>query len=107
MTQSTFISERIASLAEDAKSQQLDDETRAVALNAARDLVAALESPVERVIQDVVLVCQFLIVVLFFKSYVKIAEFSYPDGFAHGGTTRHLLANQPEPRKRSQLRCHF
>ncbi|KAJ5403524.1 hypothetical protein N7509_003395 [Penicillium cosmopolitanum] len=55
MTQSTFISERIASLAEDAKSQQLDDETRAVALNAARDLVAALESPVERVIQDVVL----------------------------------------------------
>ncbi|CAI7603980.1 unnamed protein product [Penicillium pancosmium] len=55
MMQSTFISQRIASLAEDAKSQQLDDETRAAALNAARDLVAALESPVEKVIQDVVL----------------------------------------------------
>ncbi|CAI7627431.1 unnamed protein product [Penicillium manginii] len=55
MTQSTFISKRIAALAEDARSQQLNEEARVEALKAARDLVAALESPVERMIQDVVL----------------------------------------------------
>jgi hypothetical protein len=64
MTQSTFISKRIAALAEDARSQQLNEEARVEALKAARDLVAALESPVERMIQDVVLVCHFLVLVL-------------------------------------------
>lgn len=44
---------------------------------------------------------------LFVESYIKIAELAYPDGFAHGSTTRHLLANQSEPSKGSQLRYHF
>lgn len=107
MTQRTFLSERIASLAEDVKSQQLDEETRTGALKAARDLVAALEPPVERAIQDVVLVCHLPVVVIFYWSCIKIAELPYPDGFAYGCTTRHLLANQPEPRKGSQLRDNF
>lgn len=53
----TSLSAQIAALADSAQTRGLDEQARSEALNAARRLVAALESPVERIIQDVVMVC--------------------------------------------------
>ncbi|KAI3104201.1 hypothetical protein CBS147333_7255 [Penicillium roqueforti] len=51
----TSLSAQIAALADSAQTRGLDEQARSEALNAARRLVAALESPVERIIQDVVM----------------------------------------------------
>lgn len=51
------LSSQIAALTGSVQTQGLDEQARAEALNAARGLLAALESPIERVIQDVVMVC--------------------------------------------------
>lgn len=53
----TSLSSQIAALTDSVQTQGLDEQARLEALNAARGLLAALESPVERVIQDVVMVC--------------------------------------------------
>ena len=59
MTQNmdTSLSSQIAALTDSAQTRSLDEQARSEALNAARGLLAALESPVERIIQDVVMVC--------------------------------------------------
>ncbi|KAJ5501179.1 O-methyltransferase family 2 [Penicillium expansum] len=49
------LSSQIAALTGSVQTQGLDEQARAEALNAARSLLAALESPIERVIQDVVM----------------------------------------------------
>ncbi|CAI7610465.1 unnamed protein product [Penicillium crustosum] len=51
----TSLSSQIAALTDSVQTQGLDEQARLEALNAARGLLAALESPVERVIQDVVM----------------------------------------------------
>ncbi|OQE28052.1 hypothetical protein PENFLA_c005G04354 [Penicillium flavigenum] len=57
MTQNkdTPLSSQIAALTGSVQTQCLDEQARSEALDAARGLLAALESPVERVIQDVVM----------------------------------------------------
>ncbi|KAJ5915994.1 O-methyltransferase family 2 [Penicillium tannophilum] len=55
MTQKTTIATQITTLTEIIQAQALDEQTRLEALNAARGLLATLESPTERIIQDVVM----------------------------------------------------
>lgn len=56
MSQELDITGQITALAGTIKSQKFDEPTRLQALNAARNLLETLESPVERIIQDVVMV---------------------------------------------------
>jgi pheromone shutdown protein TraB len=56
MRQELDITGQITALAGTIKSEKLDEVTRLQALSAARDLLETLESPVERIIQDVVMV---------------------------------------------------
>lgn len=56
MTQKSTIATQITTLTEIIQAQALDESTRLEALNAARGLLATLESPTERIIQDVVMV---------------------------------------------------
>ncbi|KAJ5540384.1 O-methyltransferase family 2 [Penicillium frequentans] len=55
MTQKSTIATQITTLTEIIQAQALDESTRLEALNAARGLLATLESPTERIIQDVVM----------------------------------------------------
>ncbi|KAJ5825051.1 O-methyltransferase family 2 [Penicillium robsamsonii] len=58
MTQNNPILSQIIALTGSAQTQDLDEQARSEALDAARGLVGALEShvsPVERIIQDVVM----------------------------------------------------
>ncbi|KAJ6097481.1 O-methyltransferase family 2, partial [Penicillium canescens] len=55
MRQELDITGQITALAGTIKSEKLDEVTRLQALSAARDLLETLESPVERIIQDVVM----------------------------------------------------
>lgn len=56
MAQKKTIATQIAALTESVQAQALDEQTRLEALNNARDLLATLESPIERIVQDVVMV---------------------------------------------------
>jgi hypothetical protein len=56
MSQELDITGQINALTGSIKSENFDEATRLRALNAARVLIETLESPVERIIQDVVMV---------------------------------------------------
>ena len=117
MTQNkdTSLSSQIAALTGSVQTQCLDEQARSEALDAARGLLAALESPVERIIQDVVLVCSSRLQAstpLFCNpamwplnrstnyGYVELSNF---DGSSYGCSTRHFYSDQPKPRGRCFL----
>lgn len=111
----TYLSSQIAALTGSVQTQCLDEQARSEALDAARGLLAALQSPVERVIQDVVMVCSSK--TPYFKplccnpamwplSISTNSEYIAPtifDGSSYGCSTGHFYPDQPKPRMRRFL----
>lgn len=119
----TSLSAQIAALADSAQTRGLDEQARSEALNAARRLVAALESPVERIIQDVVMVCfmsETSIHSPSLQSYDVAFELTNSeftalpsfDGYSYGCSAGNFYSDQPKARRRRfisgdrrELRC--
>ncbi|KAJ5945967.1 O-methyltransferase family 2 [Penicillium verhagenii] len=88
MGQQHDITSQISALARTIKSEKLDEATRLQALGAARDLLDSLESPVERIINDVVMSPPILTSI---RMGVQLGIFTQiSENPEHGATTQEI-----------------